>query len=205
MLPLRHVTLLFFALTLGVFVFIYFRDSRVEAFKTESLSAILSAENSAFKIGQRIKSAGCYPAGILPDAECTPGAVFSDSALERICVPGYTKTVRNVPLNLRKSVFAEYGISYPQPRGDYEVDHLIPLALGGSNSISNLWPEAAEPVPGFREKDIVEIYLYQEVCAGRVDLNIAQAQIAKDWFTIYKNIGTDRIQQIQSRYRSWSN
>jgi hypothetical protein len=39
--------------------------------------------------------------------------------------------------HLRRRVFR-------QPRGAYEVDHLIPLELGGDNVIANLWPEAAE-------------------------------------------------------------
>ncbi len=42
-----------------------------------------------------------------------------------------------------------------------EVDHLTPLEdltpleVGGSNDLANQWPEAAEPRPGFHEKDQV--------------------------------------------------
>ncbi|MGA8654781.1 MAG: HNH endonuclease signature motif containing protein [Chthoniobacterales bacterium] len=28
-----------------------------------------------------------------------------------------------------------------EKRNDYEVDHLVILSIGGSNSIKNLWPE----------------------------------------------------------------
>jgi 5-methylcytosine-specific restriction endonuclease McrA len=34
-------------------------------------------------------------------------------------------------------------LGYPQQHGAFEVDHLIPLELGGDNVIANLWPEAA--------------------------------------------------------------
>jgi hypothetical protein len=62
--------------------------------------------------------------------------------------------------------------------GAYEVDHLVSLELGGSNGIANLWPEAAEPRPGFHEKDRYENYLHAEVCAGRMPLQEAQRRIA---------------------------
>ena len=50
-----------------------------------------------------------------------------------------TKERRRVSSEVNRQTFSEYGISYPQPRGAYEVDHLIPLELGGDNTISNLW------------------------------------------------------------------
>jgi 5-methylcytosine-specific restriction endonuclease McrA len=50
---------------------------------------------------------------------------------------GYTKKVRNVPVEMKREVYEEYGVTSHDP-GDYEVDHLIPLELGGSNSIKNL-------------------------------------------------------------------
>ena len=58
------------------------------------------------------------------------------------------------------------------------MDHLIPLELGGSNAILNLWPETP---PGFHEKDKVENRLHKEVCAGRMTIEAAQILIAKDW------------------------
>jgi hypothetical protein len=56
-----------------------------------------------------------------------------------------TKERRRVSSDVHRQAFTEYGLSYPQPRGAFEVDHLIPLELGGDNLIANLWPEAAEP------------------------------------------------------------
>lgn len=48
--------------------------------------------------------------GDLPDAKKTPGdglAVTKDD----ICVPGYSKKVRNVPALVKKQVYASYGIT----------------------------------------------------------------------------------------------
>ena len=79
------------------------------------------------------------PTPIVPDPKLTPGGTF-DVSVRDICVPGYTKKVRSVPAEMKGEVYEEYGVTSHNP-GDYEVDHLIPLELGGSNSIKNLWPE----------------------------------------------------------------
>jgi hypothetical protein len=85
------------------------------------------------------------PTPILPDAKLTPGDTF-DVTAEDVCVPGYAKKVRAVPAWLKRQAYAEYGITQYRT-GDYEVDHLIPLSLGGSNSIRNLWPQSTKTWP----------------------------------------------------------
>jgi hypothetical protein len=68
---------------------------------------------------------------ILPDPKLTPGDVLPVTK-DDICVPGYTKKVRSVPEAVKRKAYAEYGITSHEP-GEYEVDHLISLELGGSN------------------------------------------------------------------------
>lgn len=138
-------------------------------------------------IGQRTKTSGCVARNSLPDPACTPGAVFPQATKEQICVPGYTKTVRDVPNNVKDQVYAEYGIA-SHTTGEYEVDHLVPLELGGSNDIANLFPEAAEPRPGFHEKDKVENYLHDQMCAGAIPLRQAQTEIATNWLAVYQQM-----------------
>jgi hypothetical protein len=95
--------------------------------------------------------------------------------------------VRDVPQSVKEQVYAAYGITSRQP-GQYEVDHLVNLSIGGSNDISNLWPEAANPTPGFHQKDQVEVYLQDQVCSGKMDLRTAQIQIASNWLQVYNQI-----------------
>jgi hypothetical protein len=64
----------------------------------------------------------------------------------------------------------------------------VALEIGGSNDIANLWPEAAEPRPGFHEKDLVENYLHDQMCAGTMSLLEAQRAIATNWLDVYKQL-----------------
>src|SRR5262249_56216753 len=103
------------------------------------------------------------PAPILPDAKLTAGNTLDVSG-EDVCVPGYAKKVRAVPAWLKRQAYAEYGITQYKT-GDYEVDHLIPLSLGGSNSIRNLWPQSSKTSPwNSYVKDALERKLHKLVC-----------------------------------------
>ncbi len=186
----------------GLLYYPRYRSNQIAKRELETLLTDVPAPESSrlFEAHARTKSAGCVAAGGLPDRACTPGAVFPDATVERICVAGYTKSVRNVSTNLRKRVYAEYGVAYPQPRGAYEVDHLVPLALAGSNDIANLWTEEAQPAPGFHEKDLVEIYLQGEVCSGRVALPIAQRQIVANWLAVYNALSLDELAALKRKY-----
>jgi hypothetical protein len=122
---------------------------------------------------------------ILPDPAKTPGAVLEVTARD-ICVPGYSKRVRNVPIQVKRQAYANYGIRTHEP-GEYEVDHLISLQLGGSNSIKNLWPESFRTQPwNAYVKDALENELHRRVCAGTLDLGKAQQVIAHDWVSGYR-------------------
>jgi len=127
--------------------------------------------------------AHCQALHGLPDVHCTPGAIFPVTT-QKLCVSGYTRSVRNVPDSEKAQVFAEYGVT-SHATGQYEVDHLIPLELGGSNALANLWPEAAAPTPGFHQKDQLENYLHDRVCSGAMSLKDAQHEIAVNWIAAY--------------------
>ena len=126
--------------------------------------------------------------GKLPDPRCTPGSI--DPAVTQadigstICKKGWTAKVR--PPEAQTERF-KYDVAYRTPRSERtELDHLVPLELGGSNDATNLWPESP-PAPN--PKDKVEKALNAAVCQGRVKLAAAQLAIAADWLTAEKKLG----------------
>jgi hypothetical protein len=121
------------------------------------------------------------PAYLYPNPTLTPGAVHTTDA-SAICAPGYASSVRNVSAATKKQVYAEYGASYPQSTGAYEVDHFIPLEIGGSNDIQNLWLEPATPTPGFHQKDQFENFEHDQVCHGVISAAEAQRRMVSDWY-----------------------
>ncbi len=123
-------------------------------------------------------------AGSLPDTSVTPGATL-DVTKDDICTPGYSKKVRDVPVSVKRQVYAEYKIEYVPHM--YEVDHLISLELGGSNSIRNLWPESYNLYWNAHVKDALENRLHSLVCDGSLSLNDAQKAISTNWIATYKS------------------
>ncbi len=132
--------------------------------------------------------------GVLPDPTCTPGAtdprVTQDNIDSTICVPGYTKTVRP-PVSytepLKFKIMDAYG--HTDSAGNYELDHLIPLELGGAPSdVRNLWPEPHYTTPNSYDKDTLENYLHRQVCSGTIELQTAQKEIVSNWVRYWAEI-----------------
>lgn len=123
----------------------------------------------------------------MPDPSITPGAVLTtDVAL--ICHPGYSRTVRHTSQALKARVYAAYGITSHAP-GEYEVDHLISLELGGADVFDNLWPESYLTNPwNAHVKDRLENELHRRVCAGEMRLEDAQEMIRADWIGAYRQV-----------------
>lgn len=127
-----------------------------------------------------------FYAGEEPDRSISPGLADPSSTLHVVCTQS-TAERRNVSEATKRKVYEEYGVSYPQPPGKYEVDHIIPLTIGGSNDIRNLFLQPASPKPGFHEKDALEVRLHTLVCSPDNPLPLKQAQkeIATDWVAAY--------------------
>ena len=60
----------------------------------------------------------------------------------------------------------------------YVIDHLVPLEVGGSNDIRNLWPE---PKTEAEQKDETENLLHTRVCNATIDLAAAQQVFETTW------------------------
>jgi len=123
---------------------------------------------------------------IRPDPALTPGAVVAVDQAE-LCQMGYAASVRHYDRDLRNRVFESYGL-VDVDRRDYELDHLVPISLGGApDDPRNLWPESRRTEPYNAEvKDTLEDVLHREVCAGDLPLKEAQDAIRKDWIAAYR-------------------
>jgi hypothetical protein len=137
--------------------------------------------------------------GSLPDPKITPGDSL-DVTKDDICAYGYTKLVRDVPAAVKREAYAEYGRSKEKGKC-CEVDHLIPLELGGSNRLKNLWPEPYDIEWNAKVKDRLENRLHAMVCAGEIDLPAAQKAIARDWIAAYKQYVGETPNQRTIRHR----
>jgi len=111
-----------------------------------------------------------------PDPLCTPGDKGVVD-LKIICAPA--KYDAKISKALTREVFGRYGIN---DTSNYRIDNLVPLELGGSNNIRNLYPQPISS-PGFNEKNIAEQKLHDIVCANKMPLNSAQQMIMFNWKT----------------------
>ena len=120
----------------------------------------------------------------LPDKVLTPGDAL-DVTKADICTTGYTKKVRDVPAIIKHQVYSSYHLKRREGVC-CEVDHLIPLELGGSNRVANLWPQRYDGEWNAHDKDRLEAHLHHLVCRGELDLALAQQIIARNWIAGYK-------------------
>jgi hypothetical protein len=122
-----------------------------------------------------------------PDNRLTPGALTSsDPAV--VCHPGYSREHRLYQSDrsaydaMRKAVFAAYGVPWSE-HNQRELDHRVPLALGGADAIANLWPEPLPPTPWNAVlKDQLEYRAVVAACYRHaITLSEAQAIFLGDW------------------------
>ena len=127
-----------------------------------------------------------------PNARLTPGEALNVTA-DDLCKPGRAEIDGRISVQVKSQVFDRYGI-----RGtliDYNVDHLIPPGLGGSNSIKNLWPEPLVGEWTYQMKNQLERRLRKLVCSGALNLKIAQQEIATDWIDAYRKYFSAQAQE----------
>lgn len=82
---------------------------------------------------------------------------------------------RNVGKETKREVAHQFGIfeNYHQ----FEIDHYIPLSIGGSNGLDNLWPL---PTKVARAKSQLEGEIHKQVVAGELDQEQAIDKV-KSW------------------------
>lgn len=164
----------------GIFTLIAIQSS---AQRTPLTASLHELSDPAFIPAARTKTFGCIGSGGYPDYSCTPGAIFTDATVQEICTSGYARSKRAVTAGTKRDIKAAYGIT-GEASVEYHVDHLISLQLGGSNDVANLWPLAVEEDRGKKQKDIVENFLHDKLCADDITLKEAQFLISHRWVDV---------------------
>lgn len=96
-----------------------------------------------------------------------------------ICAKGFsTDPYKRTAEAMKRQVCNEYGAKDCPDPSKGEIDHLIPLQIGGEDAINNLW---WQPEPDHHVKEQVEEKLKPLVCSGRISLKFAQQCIQHNW------------------------
>ncbi|MFL6590748.1 MAG: HNH endonuclease [Chthoniobacterales bacterium] len=111
---------------------------------------------------------------LLPNPKLTPGKVATSD-----------KDRAGVTVAMEQKVFARYKLPW-EYRGEFKIDHLIPVELGGADTLDNLWPQRIRAKPyGSDRKELLAEVLLQKVRAGKMTMGDAQEQISHDWIDAF--------------------
>jgi hypothetical protein len=139
-------------------------------------------------LGRRTQTSKCVRS-VRPDRACSPGAYYSRLTRRVICASRFrTGSIRNVPQSEKFHVEREYGMAATYYGRTIEIDHIVPLELGGSNAIANLFPEPGSGAANYHVKDEVENRAKAEVCDGHLSLHAARQGFARNWEALYRRL-----------------
>jgi hypothetical protein len=125
------------------------------------------------------------PIQIEPDPVVTPGEAQNISLAEVKRMGSRGAQLSNIPPSVKRAVFLAYGLGLDEK--NYELDHVIPILLGGSNSVKNLWPHSRKGSFWTVDKKLrLEKRLCRLVYAGRLSLVSARQLMASDWPNAYR-------------------
>lgn len=130
-----------------------------------------------------------FPTG--PELAVTPGKLCDTPSKLRYPeqIPYCARDVK--PL-MKYEIIANYDHIFgykiaEMPREDFKIDHLIPLCVGGSNDITNLWPQ---------HKSVYAITdpLEPEICSKMYQGKLKQAEAVM--LVIEAKTNLDRVKEI---------
>jgi hypothetical protein len=160
-----------------------------------SVSASASAAPAAALTSAPAPAAGAAPASAAPASAALASApqpydvrqldlrVTQATIARTIAVRGYTSSVRppaSVTSAIKRRLMREH--HYVAPLSAYELDHFIPLEVGGSSNLANLW---LEPIAEAKRKDVDENLAHKMVVSGQWTLAAGQQYIRTKWHIYY--------------------
>jgi hypothetical protein len=127
----------------------------------------------------------CSHAVTVPSSVLNPD-VTPKTIKSTICVAGYTASIRpssSYTNKIKKALLVKSGLNTAYIK-EYELDHTIPLALGGAaRNPANLKLQSWNGADSARKKDVLETKLQCLVCSKTVTLRTAQKAIYTNWQT----------------------
>jgi hypothetical protein len=121
---------------------------------------------------------------MLPDPKLTPGKVARNA-----------KDRSGITEETERKVFARYRIPWRR-RLEFKIDHLVPLELGGADTIDNLWPQNLRIKPyNAQRKELLTERLLAGIASGEMTLEQAQEEIRADWISCF----VDRLGMVYLR------
>jgi hypothetical protein len=114
-------------------------------------------------------------------AQTVNPTVTQANITETICVPNWTRSVRPTTsyTNKYKKQFMQAQNLDWSVRKQYELDHIVPLAVGGAPKDPKNF--LLQPVKEATAKDAMEVKYHKLVCSGKIGLKAAQACFLNDW------------------------
>jgi hypothetical protein len=125
----------------------------------------------------------CALLPLLPAAQTTNPEVTQDTIRQTICTPGWAKAVRP-PTSYTEKLKRELVADFAGDPRVYELDHVIPLAVGGHpTDPRNLALQPWDGEDGAHSKDVVEVRVKRLICVGRITLDQGQQCFVDGWKT----------------------
>ncbi len=111
---------------------------------------------------------------LLPNPKLTPGKIAERD-----------KDRGGVTIKMERQVFARYRLPWTR-RAEFKLDHLIPVELGGADTIKNLWPQSLRIRPyGADRKEWLTEILLERIARKQITLEQAREQIRRDWIDAF--------------------
>jgi hypothetical protein len=111
---------------------------------------------------------------MLPNRKLTPGQLARRD-----------QDRHGVTEEMERHVFDRYHIPWRR-RPEFKVDHLIPIELGGADTIDNLWPQSLYARPyNAQRKELLTQRLLARIAEGKMTLAQAQKEIREDWISCF--------------------
>lgn len=108
-----------------------------------------------------------FPVG--PNPQTTPGSLCENSEVRRYpenivyCDRDVSTATKNALIKMYDNELG-YHIG-SMSRGDFKIDHFIPLSIGGSNNSDNLWPQHKSV---YKVTDPLEQLLFDKIKDGHI-------------------------------------